>query len=148
MNRAEASEAIGKRVRAWTAANGVYVGTLREVRARHGAPWRGVVLVDGILEVAVHFERGGFGRRGYRPGETLEVGGQSIKLTTEAGFKTYEEALLGHIEFIRQAIERDPKGRDSGTLLMIGKGSQAALKAERARQAGGVWKMDAAALSI
>lgn len=148
MNRAEASQAIGKRVRAWTAANGVYVGTLREVRARQGAPWRGVVLVEGILEVAVHFERGGFCRRGYRPGETLEVGGQSITLTTEGGFKTYEEALLGHIEFIRQAIERGKKGRESETMLLIGKGSQAALKAERVRQAGGLWKMDATALSI
>jgi len=148
MNRAEASQAIGQRVQAWTAANGVYVGTLREVRTRQGAPWRGVVLIDGILEVAVHFERGGFVRRGYRPGETLEAGGQSISPTNDEGFKTYEEALLGHIEFISRAIERDPKGRNSETMLQIGRGSQAALKAERTRQAGGVWRLEGTALSI
>lgn len=139
MNRTEAARSVGKRVRAWTAANGVYVGTLREIKAKQGSPWRGVVLVDGVVEVATHFERGSLMRRGYRPGETLEVGGQSISLTDEAGFRTYEEALLGHIEFVRLAVERNPRGRDSEVMLSVGRGSQAALKAERVRLGGGAW---------
>jgi hypothetical protein len=142
MNRVEAVKVIGRRVRAWTAANGVYVGTLKEVKAEHGMPWRGVVLIDGVVEVAVHFESGGFVRRGYRPGETLEVGGQSVEMTDDLGAKTYEDALLAHIEFIRKSVERDPQSRHSGTLLMVGKGCQAALRAERERSDGGRWKLD------
>ena len=142
MNRVEAARVIGQRVSAWTAANGVYVGTLREVKAELGSPWRGVVLIDGVLEVAVHFERGAYVRRGYRPGETIEVGGQSVALTAATGAKTYEEALLAHIEFIRKSVERDPQSQQAGTLLMVGKGSQAALRAERERSAGGKWQID------
>lgn len=142
MNRVEAVKVIGRRVRAWTATNGVYVGTLREVKAEHGLPWRGVVLVDGVLEVAIHFESGGFVRRGYRPGETLEVGGQNVSLTDEAGSRTYEEALMAHIEFIRRGIEQAQSERESRGLLMLGRGSQAALRAERSRGASGQWRLD------
>ncbi len=81
MKRAEAELLVGKPVVAWTAANGQYVGTLLEVLSSR--PWRGVVQVTGVLEPAQHFENGGACRRGFRPGETLEVGHSSLKAATE-----------------------------------------------------------------
>ena len=94
MNRKEAERYVGRPVRAWTAANGVYVGILERVVAKPGRPWRGVVRVTGILKPAHHFEwRGGACRRGFRVGETLEAGGVNITPTDETGMASYLEAL-------------------------------------------------------
>ena len=79
MNRAEADKLVGKRVSAWTSANGVYVGTLVEVLPRR--PWRGKVLVDGIQSPAVCWEQGRGFRRGVRAGDVIEVGGTNIEPT-------------------------------------------------------------------
>lgn len=80
---------VGTRVQAWTSANGVYSGTLVEVIPSR--PWRGRVLIDGVVEPACPWEMGKV-RRGKRPGETIEVGGVNISATTLPG-RTYLECL-------------------------------------------------------
>lgn len=85
MNKAEAIELIGKPVEAWTAANGVYAGTLVEVVAKKGSPWRGIVKIESVWSPAQHFERGDVCRTGKRPGETIEVGGVNIKPIESVG---------------------------------------------------------------
>ena len=91
MTRSEAESLIGQRVEVWTAANGTYVGVLEEVKATR--PWRGVVLIDGVLKCAQLFEYGRTRqRRGKRPGERIEAGGVNIR-PTEATGGSYREAL-------------------------------------------------------
>jgi hypothetical protein len=48
-------------------------------RVTEGRPWRGVVLIDGIVTAAVADEIGGGYRRGKRVGEEIEVGGANIE---------------------------------------------------------------------
>lgn len=95
MNRQAAEALVGSRVQAWTAANGIYIGTL--VGVTNGKPWRGRVLIDGVCSPAQAFEIGrSKPRRGFRPGETIEVGGTNIKPTDERGL-SYEEAVAGDL---------------------------------------------------
>ena len=89
MKRTDAAKLIGTQVSAWTAANGEYVGELIEV---FGGRWRGKVRITGVIKCATHCENGAPCRRGFRPGETIEVGGANIKPTTTTG-TTYREAL-------------------------------------------------------
>lgn len=105
MTRQAAQALIGTRVEAWTAANGIYVGTLVEVR---GSPWRGTVEIDGVLRPA-DFEYGRpRPRRGFRPGERLEVGGINIRPTTERGI-SYLSALVAAREHLRGVQHRLPR---------------------------------------
>jgi hypothetical protein len=64
MNRTEAQQLIGHRVKAWTAANGVYVGELIRILTPPERPWRGVVRITGVVECAHSGDRS---RRGFRP---------------------------------------------------------------------------------
>lgn len=90
MKRAEATRLLGSKVRAWTAMNGIYVGTLEEV---YGSPWRGVVLITGVIEPACAWSVDRVRpRRGFRPGDQMKVGGVNISPTDEVGV-TYVEAL-------------------------------------------------------
>lgn len=111
VNRTEAKELVGQRVQAWTAANGVYTGILVEVTTDR--PWRGRVLVDGVIEPAQAWDakRPRPPRRGFRPGETLEVGGQSVKSHLDKG-GSYRDALERDLAKLRELKERD-KGRDA-----------------------------------
>lgn len=78
MNRQEAEKLVGKKVVAWTAANGYYVGEL--VAVLPNRPWRGRVRITGVLDCATPWEIGRLKqRRGFRPGEEVEVGGVNIK---------------------------------------------------------------------
>jgi hypothetical protein len=86
MTRSEAEKLIGSRVQAWTSMNGVYCGMLEEVIPSR--PWRGVVRIDGILSPPVTFEFGRRPRRGFRVGETIEVGGVNISPTEAEGAGT------------------------------------------------------------
>ena len=95
MNRAQARELIGTRVSAWTAMNGEYSGVLTEIIARPRAPWRGKVLIDGVIAPA-HWQSGRRKqRKGFRIGQEIEVGG--VNITALADFEdkpgTYLEAL-------------------------------------------------------
>lgn len=116
MNKAEAQALIDQRVSAWTASSGVYVGTLAEVISEKGRPWRGRVRITGVLEVACHWQIGCSGpiRKGFRPGDEIEVGGVNIKPTSVEG-TTYAAALEASIAKLRGWIERDPE--DSNTAL-------------------------------
>jgi hypothetical protein len=90
MKRAEAIKLICSQVQAWTAMNGIYVGTLEEVC---GSPWRGVVLINGVIEPACAWSVDRVRpRRGFRPGDRIKVGGLNISPTDEQGI-TYAEAL-------------------------------------------------------
>ena len=85
MKRKEAETKIGTRVYAWKVANGTYFGKLVEVIP--GKKWRGIVEIDGVVTPAHHFEFGRVVRRGFRPGERIEVGGVNITfdVLTETG---------------------------------------------------------------
>ncbi len=113
MRRQEAERLIGTRVEAWTAMNGIYVGTLEEV---FGSPWRGRVRITGVLKPAVVYDltRGhqfARQRRGFRPGQMIEVGNSSIK-PTEAPGESYLAALQRELRYFKEWQARpfvDPK---------------------------------------
>lgn len=94
---------------AWTAMNGEYVGILREVK---GSPWRAVVEITGVIKPAVVFEIGrSVQRRGFRPGEQIEVGGSSCRPTTEIG-TSYADALRAQLSQFQEwqgSPARNPK---------------------------------------
>lgn len=105
MNRDQARVYLGKRVSAWTAVNGTYVGTLLVII--HTRPWRGVVEITGVDDVALPFEYGRkTQRRGFRPGELLEVGGVNIEPTTYAG-TSYLHALERELESNKRRMSSD-----------------------------------------
>lgn len=80
MNREEARRLLGRRVSAWTAMNGSYVGKLVEILEPAGAPWRGRVRIDGVLEVWCLFEGGrGRQRKGLNLGQVYEFGGTNVE---------------------------------------------------------------------
>lgn len=108
MNRQEAEAMIGQQVSAWTAANGIYAGELIEVLPYR--PWRGKVKVTGV-QTAACFEtaRGTRQRRGFRPGDVIEVGGVNIQPTSDGG-KSYGEAMayqLGQYRIHKANSPRD-----------------------------------------
>lgn len=116
MKRQEALELVGKPVSAWTAANGVYAGTLVEVLPTR--PWRAKVLISGVLKVATHYELGATVRRGFRPGETIEVGGSSVRpleADKAAEATDYLTALARERDQHQAWLERDPDGRYAWT---------------------------------
>lgn len=92
MRRRDAEALVDRAVHAWTAMNGRYVGILEVV---HGSPWRGRVRITGVVEVAQHLHKGQPCRRGFRAGETIEVGGASIRPAThdETASGSYREVL-------------------------------------------------------
>lgn len=95
MRRAEAESLKGERVFVWTAMNGQYVGTLESVE---GSPWRGTVLITGVIEPACVFDMTRMRpRRGFRPGERITAGGVNIKPTDLVGM-SYLDALRAQLE--------------------------------------------------
>ncbi len=110
MKRAEAEKLVGEHVEVWTSLNGVYVGTLLRV---FGRPWRGAVLIDGVLRAATPWEAGRTGRqrRGLRPGQEIEAGGANIRPTEDEG-TTYLAALERQLrEFERHAESAQDRDR-------------------------------------
>ena len=101
MNRKEAEGLMGKRVGAWTAANGEYVGIL--VRITDDKPWRGVVRITGVIAPAAVFEVGRGYRRGFRPGEEIEVDNSSIQALPEAEYSS----LMAADQSYRKALEAE-----------------------------------------
>lgn len=139
MLKSEAQTLVGTRVSAWTAANGTYSGTLVEVLSEKGRPWRAKVLIDGVLAVATHFEIGkGAMRRGFRPGEEIEVGGSSISPCSTAG-PSYAAALEAEIEKLTGWVERDPASRYAGLHQQSAAALREILRREQARLETGVW---------
>lgn len=137
MLKKDALQLMDKRVSVWTAANGVYVGVLKEV---FGSPWRGKVLIDGVLELATHFENGAVCRRGFRPGETIEAGGSSIRPAEAAG-QDYEAALVQAIAQHREQLARDPEGRYAWMHKGYADAQEVVLETERRRLHTGEWRL-------
>lgn len=108
MNRQEAETLIGRKFKIWTAANGEYVGVLREVIPRR--PWRAKLEITGVLKCAVVWDiERRTPRRGFRLGETIEVGGASVKETDLEG-TTYLQALEAELNlfegYLKESQER------------------------------------------
>lgn len=142
MKRTEAESLIGSQVRAWTAMNGDYTGVLESV---HGSPWRGVVRITGILKVAQHLERGAPCRRGFRVGETIEVGGSSISAWTGSeqgrqGVETdYLAALLKERAHWEERVEPLQGSRNAWLAPALVAALGVVIEAERRRLQGQPW---------
>ena len=107
MRRQEAELLVGKPVQAWTSANGIYVGELVEVI--RSAKWRGKVRITGVLKVATPYEIGRLKqRRGFRPGDIIEVGGINIKPTDVTG-TTYLGALQTELDSFKKMRTTAPE---------------------------------------
>lgn len=125
MNRGTAIEWMGEIVRCWTSMNGVYVGEL--LRVLPGRPWRGEVLILGVIEPA-KFEESREGhklgqRKGFRIGEKREFGGININPATagdEATATSYLNALRKDLEKVRKA-QKSAKSNDKKLLGRIAK---------------------------
>jgi len=105
MTYKEALKHIGRNVRAWTAANGVYTGQLVEVIKQQKRPWKGQVLINGVIKPA-SFEHSRPDRKGFRRGTVIEVSGVSIK-PSEAVGGTYLEALERELREVDSCIEEE-----------------------------------------
>lgn len=139
MNRHEAEQLVGTRVEGWTSSNGIYSGVLTKVISGNGRPWRGVVLIDSVFQLAQHFENGSVCRRGYRPGEEIEVGGVNISTTDKFGFPTYVAALEEGITRFKSYFDKDPTSRHSWASIGMHHACVATLAAEKHREATGEW---------
>lgn len=140
MKREEAQALVGRSVSLWTAANGQYVGVLQEVLPTR--PWRAKALITGVLSAATHYERGGVCRRGFRPGEVLEVGGASVK-PTEAVGTDYLSALERAKDDHEKWLAADPAGQHSGLHQAAGAALALVMDAERRRLEGETpWRLD------
>jgi hypothetical protein len=138
MLKTDALALVNRPVEAWTAANGVYVGTLLEVLPSR--PWRAKVLVTGVIEVAQHYERGGVCRRGFRPGETLEVGHSSIKPSQASG-EDYLSVLRRTQERHRVAFKRDAASPHAWVHKAFADALETVIAAETRRLGGEPWKL-------
>jgi hypothetical protein len=139
MNRSSAENLIGCHVLAWTAANGSYVGKLTAVE---GKPWRGTVLIEGVVAAAAHHDRSAPARRGFRVGESITVGGKSIKPTTELGFPTYLEALERELcDAKRLQEESTVSARCDWVYPALIRALENVVLAEKSRIQTGVWKV-------
>jgi hypothetical protein len=147
MKRQDAEKKIGTRVSAWTSANGIYVGTL--VAVISSAKWRGVVKIDGVITPAHHFEFGQVVRRGFRPGEEIEVGGVNITFDvpeTTTG-TTYLEALQADQVRLAELSAASVGSPHLWALEGSVKANQRILEAEQIRLATGEWKVNKDPLS-
>jgi hypothetical protein len=104
MKRSEAEKLMGTRVEAWTSLNGIYCGVLEAIVPTQRRPWRGVVRIDGILSAPVTYEAGRRPRRGFRVGETIEVGGVNISPTDAVGATDYLALLQAEAERFRETF--------------------------------------------
>lgn len=95
MYREDAKKLIGQKVEVWTACNGTYVGVLEDIIPSR--PWRGSVKITGVLSAAHQEDHP---RQGFRPGDTISVGGVNIKPTNKEG-TTYLEALERYLAVSR-----------------------------------------------
>lgn len=138
MRKVEAEALLGKKVRAWTAANGEYVGTLVKVA---GSPWRGTVEISGVLKPAQHFERGAVVRRGFRVGDLIEVGHTSVRPTEAVGHSTYLAALEEELGDYRQILQRGPGSKDVWWVEGGIRALTAVIEAERHRETTGEWRV-------
>ncbi len=106
MLKKDAEQLVGKKVKVWTAANGEYVGILKEILPTK--PWRGKVEITGVLKCACVYEiaRITRPRHGFRCGDFIEAGNSSISATDEIGF-SYLEALENEKKKFQTVLDRN-----------------------------------------
>lgn len=116
MNRNEAEALLGQSVHAWTALNGEYVGILIEVLATR--PWRGVVQITHIMVPAAYqYAKGDRQPVGHEVGETIEVGGSSIRRQRPPERPhTYLDALRGDAARLRHLLTSAVGGKNESAL--------------------------------
>lgn len=136
MRREQALQRIGTKVAAWTAMNGIYVGILQEVTEHR--PWRGKVLITGVLECAATYDVTRSMRAGFRPGDVIEVGGVNIK-DAEGSGTSYLAALQRQLRELESYSETSRAqwwyGRTVGALVnSIEKEKAGTLAKERPKQ--------------
>lgn len=147
MNRIQAEALIGTEVYAWTAMNGCYTGVLKGVSGR---PWRGTIEVTGIIQPAFHMDNGVPARRGFRSGETIEVGGKSIKtLGGVTVYLSYRDALMDalrqqHDSFITMSdySRNGEGGRVTKSLIHC---LEVIIETEKQQELTGEWKINRSA---
>jgi len=133
MRYKEAAANIGSNVQARTAYSGVYTGQLVEVLKEPKKPWRGLILINGVLKPA-RFEYGRRDLRGFRPGTVIEVGCVNIRLTEAVG-ATYLEAMERELREVDGLIEMlRPSGQDTATHHAIRRSLQNRIDEERRLQ--------------
>lgn len=104
MNRQEAEKLIGQKCLAWTSANGEYVGILEEVIPKR--PFRAKIRITGVLSPACVFDVTRFTpRKGFRPGDSIEIGGVNLK-TTDLEGGSYLDALKGELAGLEDSFAR------------------------------------------
>lgn len=145
MRKQEAEALVGRPVMAWTAANGIYVGELTQI---WGSPWRGSVRITGVVEPAQHFERGGLCRRGFRPGEVIEVGNSSIRPALDAGHPTYLAAIEARLAWHAAELAKYPPGQYSWLHDVMPRALEAAAAAEKNRMECGIWLLVPVSLQV
>lgn len=138
MRRDEAEKLIGQQVSAWTAANGRYVGILQSIA---GSPWRGKVLITGVLEPAQHYELGAVCRRGFRPGETIEVGNSAVRACDNPGHSDYLEALLAAAERHENQVANNPTSPSIWAVAAAAQACRKIIVVEERRIETGEWKI-------
>lgn len=144
MTRDEALLALHQTFGIWTGLNGCYVGTLEEVIQVPRKPWRAKLRITGVLGVAQHAHQGHACRRGFRPGETMEVGGINIKPLTadeQARSTDYLTALQRARMAELAALARDPHSPYAWATHASAEGNRLALIAEERRLAGEPWAL-------
>jgi hypothetical protein len=110
MQRKDALALVGRRVSAWTAANGSYVGVLEEIT--DDRPFRARVRIDGVLSPACCYEIGRTTpRRGYRVGELIEVGNSSVAPTDKQGNPDYLAVLRAEGETFARSFQDYQAGK-------------------------------------
>lgn len=142
MNRNEAEKLIGTRVSALTPMNGLYVGVLLAVVTPTGRRWRGLVRIDGVLDVACHYDlkRGMAVRRGFRSGEDVEVSGSGISPCDLVGV-SYREALEVSIAKQLNWHDGNPHSAFSRGHQQIARAQQEILRCEMERLKTGRWRL-------
>ncbi len=142
MQRDEAQARVGQTVVARTEANGTYLGVLEAVMVRPRRPWRARVRVLGVVAPALHFERNGVVRRGFRPGETLEVGGLSVKMAAgNEPVEDYLTVLKRKQAESQQRLDARPDGEHAWVWHGFAHAERCAIEAEETRLRTGTWTL-------
>jgi hypothetical protein len=139
MSTSEAHNLVGHRVRVGMGADGIYVGEFLELQGSH--PWHGRVRITGVLRPAQYFNAGSECRRGYRPGEFLDVGNGVVDPTIEAGHGTYLEALSAELGQYVGSHSGYQTSQYPWVSEAMGRALSAAMEAETHRLATGQWRV-------